>query len=49
LKDKDLIEEARREAIDLLIQDRELRAHPALAAAIEALVTEERAEFLEKG
>ena len=49
LKDKDLIEEARREAIDLLIQDRELRAYPALAAAIEALVTEERAEFLEKG
>jgi ATP-dependent DNA helicase RecG len=49
LKDRDLIEEARREAIDLLIQDRELRAHPALAAAIEALVTEERAEFLEKG
>jgi ATP-dependent DNA helicase RecG len=49
LKDKDVIEDARREAIALLADDRELRGHPALAAAIEALVTEERAEFLEKG
>jgi ATP-dependent DNA helicase RecG len=49
LKDRDVIEEARREATDLLADDPDLRAHPALAAAIESLVTEERAEFLEKG
>jgi ATP-dependent DNA helicase RecG len=49
LRDKDVISDARREAIALLAEDRDLRNHPALAAAIEALVTEERAEFLEKG
>jgi ATP-dependent DNA helicase RecG len=48
LKDQDVIEDARREATELLTADRDLREHPALAAAIEALVTEERAEFLEK-
>jgi ATP-dependent DNA helicase RecG len=47
--DKDVIEEARREAETLLAADPELTAHPDLAAAIAARVTEDRAEFLEKG
>jgi ATP-dependent DNA helicase RecG len=49
LDDKDVIEDARREAIDLLDRDPDLAEHPALAAAVAALVDEERAEFLEKG
>jgi ATP-dependent DNA helicase RecG len=49
LRDKDVIEDARAEAIDLLARDPDLAAHPALAAAVAALVDEERAEFLEKG
>jgi len=49
LRDEDVIAEARQEAIDLLDRDPELVAHPALAAAVFALVDEERAEFLEKG
>jgi ATP-dependent DNA helicase RecG len=49
LHDREVIEEARREAIDLLDRDPDLDGHPALAAAVAALVDEERAEFLEKG
>ncbi len=49
LDDKDVIEDARREAIDLLDRDPDLAEHPALAGAVAALVNEERAEFLEKG
>jgi ATP-dependent DNA helicase RecG len=49
LQDKDVIEDARREAIDLIGRDPDLDGHPALAQAVAALVTEERAEFLEKG
>ncbi len=49
LHDREVIEEARREATDLLDRDPDLDAHPALAAAVAALVDEERAEFLEKG
>ncbi len=49
LRDREVIEDARREAIDLLDRDRDLAGHPALAAAVAALVDEERAEFLEKG
>jgi len=49
LKDKDVIADARREAEALLARDPELAGHPALAAAIAAMVTEDRAEFLEKG
>lgn len=49
LRDADLITEARREAIALLEADPELTGYPALAAAVAALVDEERAEFLEKG
>ncbi|HEX6870609.1 MAG TPA: helicase-related protein, partial [Micromonosporaceae bacterium] len=49
LRDQDLIGEARQEAIALVEHDVELSRHPALAAAVAALVDEERAEFLEKG
>jgi ATP-dependent DNA helicase RecG len=49
LKDADVIEEARAAAIELLADDPELDGHPELAAAIAALVAEDRAEFLEKG
>jgi ATP-dependent DNA helicase RecG len=49
LKDKDVIEDARREAIDLLTEDPDLVSQPALAAAVAALVNAERSEFLEKG
>jgi len=49
LKDADVIEEARAAAEDLLADDPTLEAHPELAAAIAALVAEDRAEFLEKG
>jgi ATP-dependent DNA helicase RecG len=48
-QDADVISDARREAIDLVARDPELTGHPALAQAVAALVTEERAEFLEKG
>jgi ATP-dependent DNA helicase RecG len=49
LKDKDVIADARHEAEELLARDPELTGHPELAAAIAAMVTEDRAEFLEKG
>ena len=49
LKDKDVIEEARQAAVDLLIDDPTLAGHPDLAAAVAAMVAEDRAEFLEKG
>jgi ATP-dependent DNA helicase RecG len=49
LKDKDVIEDARREAIELLLRDPELAGHTGLANAVASLVDAERAEFLEKG
>jgi ATP-dependent DNA helicase RecG len=49
LRDRDLIGEARAEALALLDADPELDRHPALRDWIAALVDEERAEFLEKG
>jgi ATP-dependent DNA helicase RecG len=49
LRDADLIAEAREEAIALLRDDPELTGEPALATAVAALVTEDRAEYLEKG
>jgi ATP-dependent DNA helicase RecG len=49
LRDADLIAQARREAIELVEADPELVEHPALAAAVAAMVDQERAEFLEKG
>jgi ATP-dependent DNA helicase RecG len=49
LRDVDLITVAREEATRLVHLDPDLRDHPALAAAVAALVDDERAEYLEKG
>jgi ATP-dependent DNA helicase RecG len=49
LHDAETITEARRVATEVLEEDPELAAHPALASAVANLVDEERAEFLEKG
>ncbi len=48
-RDAEVIADARQEAAHLLDTDPDLAGHPALAAAVAALVDEERAEFLEKG
>ena len=49
LRDAALIAEARAAAIDLVSADPHLERHPELAAAVAALVDQERAEYLEKG
>ncbi|MGH3663113.1 MAG: ATP-dependent DNA helicase RecG [Micromonosporaceae bacterium] len=49
LRDAELIREARAEAIDLVAADPQLHKHPALADAVATLVSDERAEYLEKG
>ena len=49
LEDEELIIEARTEAIALLARDPDLAAHPALANAVDEIVGDEQAEFLEKG
>ncbi len=48
LRDEELIGQARQEATALVDADPALASHPALAAAISALLDEEQAEFLEK-
>ncbi|ETK31808.1 ATP-dependent DNA helicase RecG [Microbispora sp. ATCC PTA-5024] len=48
LRDEEVIETARAEATALLAADPELEAHAALRAELDALVADERAEFLEK-
>ncbi|OLB65796.1 MAG: ATP-dependent DNA helicase RecG [Actinobacteria bacterium 13_2_20CM_2_72_6] len=49
LRDRDLIGDARGEAIELVSADPSLDDHPALRDWVAALVDEERAEYLEKG
>jgi ATP-dependent DNA helicase RecG len=49
LRDSTLIGQAREEAVDLVTDDPDLDDHPALAASVAALVSEDRAEYLEKG
>ncbi|MFC1406593.1 MULTISPECIES: ATP-dependent DNA helicase RecG [Streptacidiphilus] len=49
LEDEDVITEARDEAAHLVADDPDLTDHPALAAALRALVDDDRAEYLEKG
>jgi ATP-dependent DNA helicase RecG len=49
LRDRDLIGDARTEAITLVEADPELTGHPVLRDWVTALVDEERAEYLEKG
>jgi ATP-dependent DNA helicase RecG len=48
LHDEKLLRAARAEATDLVARDPELAGEPALAAAVAALVTSDRAEYLEK-
>jgi ATP-dependent DNA helicase RecG len=48
LRDEELIGQARQEAEELIGADPALASQPALAAAIDALLDAERAEFLEK-
>ncbi|MCP2324977.1 ATP-dependent DNA helicase RecG [Hamadaea flava] len=49
LRDADMIGDARATAEQLLTGDPELAKHPQLAASIAALVSDDRAEYLEKG
>jgi ATP-dependent DNA helicase RecG len=49
LRDAKLITDARASADELVRDDPDLSRHPALAASVAALVSEERAEYLEKG
>jgi len=49
LEDEEVISEARDEAARLVADDPDLTARPALAAALRALVDDDRAEYLEKG
>ena len=49
LRDEKLIKEARAEADALVGDDPSLSRYPELAASVDALVDEERAEYLEKG
>ena len=48
LRDEELISTARQEAQHLVLEDPELAAHPGLAAMVAELVTEDRAEFLDR-
>jgi len=48
LRDEELIRRAREEAGALIDADPELKEHPGLAAALEEMLTEDRAEYLEK-
>ncbi|HEU5353531.1 MAG TPA: ATP-dependent DNA helicase RecG [Actinocrinis sp.] len=48
LHDEDILRDARDAAVELIESDPELTQEPALAAAVAALVTSDRATFLEK-
>jgi ATP-dependent DNA helicase RecG len=48
LRDEDVIENARTEATALVERDPQLSTVPALARAVESLLDEERADYLEK-
>src|SRR3989441_5810576 len=49
LRDRELIGEARAEAEALLAEDPALAAHPLLEAAVSRLISDTRAEYLQKG
>ncbi|HEX2418182.1 MAG TPA: ATP-dependent DNA helicase RecG, partial [Micromonosporaceae bacterium] len=49
LRDAELIREARVEAIDVVTADPDLARHPLLAERVAALISDDRAEYLEKG
>jgi ATP-dependent DNA helicase RecG len=48
VRDEDLILQARERAIALVEEDPALDAHPVLRAAVEAMLSEQEATFLEK-
>ncbi|GAA0279678.1 ATP-dependent DNA helicase RecG [Cryptosporangium japonicum] len=48
MRDEDVIHDARTEATALIAEDPELRAYPGLAAAVDALVDPDAADYLEK-
>ena len=49
LKDEDLIEQAREQANRFIEQDRHIAHAPALRAAVDALASDEKSDFLDKG
>jgi ATP-dependent DNA helicase RecG len=49
IDDEEIIAAAREEATALVLADPELDAHPGLRTALDALLDEEREEYLEKG
>jgi ATP-dependent DNA helicase RecG len=49
IEDEDVIAEARDEASALVAADPELTEHPELRTALDALLDEEREEYLDKG
>ncbi|MFF1547763.1 ATP-dependent DNA helicase RecG [Streptomyces sp. NPDC058291] len=49
IEDEEVIAEARREATAVVAADPELRAYPGLRTALDALLDEEREQYLEKG
>ncbi|WP_371499393.1 ATP-dependent DNA helicase RecG [Kitasatospora sp. NBC_00374] len=49
LEDEDVIATAREEATALVAEDPDLARHPELRTALESLLDEDRAEYLEKG
>jgi ATP-dependent DNA helicase RecG len=49
LRDRDMIGQARASAEEMLAEDPALEGHPLLAEAVARLVSEERAEYLQKG
>ena len=48
LRDEKIIEQARDDATALVGDDPDLARHPALKAAVEAVLADERADYLEK-
>ncbi|MER5735386.1 MULTISPECIES: ATP-dependent DNA helicase RecG [unclassified Streptomyces] len=49
IEDEEVIAAAREEATALVLADPDLEAHPGLRTALDALLSEEREEYLEKG
>ncbi|MFC9286198.1 ATP-dependent DNA helicase RecG [Streptomyces sp. NPDC057052] len=49
IEDEDVIAEARQEAAQVVASDPELAAYPGLRTALDALLDEEREQYLEKG
>jgi ATP-dependent DNA helicase RecG len=49
IEDEEIIAEAREEATALVAEDPELTGHPGLRTALDALLDEEREQYLEKG